>query len=173
MSSSTPSTHEVLRIRECTPSLFSSVVFTFEFTFEFFKECEGCMNMAFKYNQTNKKCLGMHDIIMNFQNPLESIPNSKVESQNILGLRFKISKFIWIKWYLYHCKSFLKTTIWWAKIVQINFIAQSYNHLKNCDGRGKFNSCSFNMWIGETNDVRLKTLVWSLKAWLHGYKIEH
>ncbi len=26
--------------------------------------------MAFKYNQANKKCLGMHDISKNFQDPL-------------------------------------------------------------------------------------------------------
>ncbi len=49
----------------------------------------------------------------------------------------------------------------WVKIVKIDLVAQSYNHLKNCDGRQKFNSCSFSMWIGETNDVGLKTLVWS------------
>ncbi len=129
--------------------------------------------MAFKYSQANKKCLGMHDIIRNLQDPLESIPTSKVESQDIWGLRFKRSKFIWIKWYLYHGKSFLKIAMSWAKIVKIDLVVQSYNHLKNCDGRGKFNSCSFKMWIGEINDVGLRTLVWSLKAWLHGYKIEH
>jgi len=130
--------------------------------------------MPFKYSHSNKKHLGMHDIIRNLQDPLESIPSSKVESQGIWGLRFKRSKFIWIKWYLYHWKSFLKITMWfWAKIVKIDLMLQSYDHLKNRDGRGKFNSCSFKMWIGETNDVGLKTLVWSLKAWLHGYKIEH
>jgi hypothetical protein len=53
--------------------------------------------------------------------------------------------------------------MWWAKIVKIDLVVQSYNHLKNCDGRGKCNSCSFNMWIGETNDVGLKTLVWIKK----------
>jgi hypothetical protein len=52
-------------------------------------------NMTWLSNcQTNKKCLGMHDIIKNLQDPLESIPSSKVESQDIWGLRFKRSKFI-------------------------------------------------------------------------------
>jgi hypothetical protein len=105
--------------------------------------------MALKYSQANYKCLGMHDIIRNLQDPLESIPSFKVESQDIWGLRFKWSMFIWIKWYLYHWKSFLKITMWWAKIMKINLMAQSYNHLKNHDGRGKINSCSFKMWIGE------------------------
>jgi len=50
--------------------------------------------MVFKYNQVNKKFLGMHDIIKNIQDPLEYIPSSKVESQDIWGLRFKRSKFI-------------------------------------------------------------------------------
>jgi hypothetical protein len=50
--------------------------------------------MVFKYNQVNKKFMGMHDIIKNIQDPLEYIPSSKVESQDIWGLRFKRSKFI-------------------------------------------------------------------------------
>jgi hypothetical protein len=43
----------------------------------------------------------------------------------------------------------------WVKIVKIDLVAKSCNHLKNHDGRGKFNSCAFKMWIGETNDVGL------------------
>ncbi len=50
--------------------------------------------MPFKYSQANKKYPGMHDIIRNLQDPLESIPSSKVESQGIWGLKFKRSKFI-------------------------------------------------------------------------------
>jgi len=84
MSSNTPSTSEVLQAWEHFPT--PSVVFFFEFTSQFFKDYEGYVNMAFKYNQVNKKCLGMHDIIRNLQGPHVSIPSSKIESQNILGL---------------------------------------------------------------------------------------
>ncbi len=40
-----PSTPEMLQIRECTPTFFFSIVFTFKCTFESFKEC-GVMSLS-------------------------------------------------------------------------------------------------------------------------------
>jgi hypothetical protein len=118
-----PSTPKMLQAKECTLTHSSSIVFILKLAFKSFKECEGCASMAFKYNPVNKKCLGMQDMIRNFQDPLESIPSSKVESQDIWGLRFKRSKFISIKWYLYHWKIFLEITMCWDKFVKIDLVA--------------------------------------------------
>ncbi len=94
-----PFTPELLQIRECTLIFFLFLLFSlWNSHLSFSKNVGGVWAwlgfLHFKYNPANKKCLGMHDIIRNFQDPLESIPSSKVESQDIWGLRFKRSKFI-------------------------------------------------------------------------------